>query len=126
MIQKLTPEIIQQASADSDPKFKAAFTFLSYYEKCYKQKYGRKITLNKYKEKWMALSVVEDYGIEKSKKVIEYYFRLAKEGHPLQWLVLNFDTIIKGYESSLEDERIRAERRAETARIKKEFLNGNA
>lgn len=125
MIQKLTPEITQ-GGGEADHKFKSAYILLSYYEKLYNEKYGKKPFLNKYKEKWSALSVVEDYGLDNSKKIVEYYFRLAKEGHPLQWLIVNFDVVHKGYNASIEDERIRAERRAETARIKKEFLNGNA
>jgi hypothetical protein len=34
----------------------AAFGILAHYEKCYENKYGKKPSLNKYKEKWGAIS----------------------------------------------------------------------
>lgn len=104
----------------------AAYALLSYYANAYKNKYGKQPNINKYKEKWAASSFLEDYGKETCENVVDYYFKTTKEGHPLTWMFNNFDTLLNAYESNINDEKIRAERRAETARLKKEFLNGNA
>ena len=104
----------------------AAFALLSYYAKAYKAKYGKQPVINKYKEKWAASSFLEDYGNDACERVIDYYFKTPKEGHPLNWMFNNFDSLLNAYQAQIEDEKIRAERRAETARIRQEFLNGNA
>jgi hypothetical protein len=70
--------------------------------------------------------LLDDYGKEKVTKGIEYYFKLNKDGHPLGWLYNNFDVVYNSYESNIKDEQLRAERRAQTAKLKQEFLNGNA
>jgi uncharacterized protein YktA (UPF0223 family) len=104
----------------------AAFGILAHYEKCYEKKYGKKPLLNKYKEKWGAISLLDDFGKEKVIIGIEYYFKLNKDGHPLGWLFNNFDIVYNSYESNIKDEKLRAERRAQTAKLKQEYLNGNA
>ena len=52
----------------------AAFAFLSYYAKLYSLKYGKQPTINKYKEKWAASSILEDYDKDSAYKVMDYYF----------------------------------------------------
>lgn len=104
----------------------AAFAFLSFYAKLYKEKYGKQPTLNKYKEKWAASSILEDYGKEDSYSALEYYFKLTKEGHPLSWFFNNVDSLLDSLKSEKVDSELRKQRREETARLKKEWLNGNA
>ena len=104
----------------------AAFALLSYYAKAYSLKYGKEPTINKYKEKWAAASILDDYDVETAKNVIDYYFKLSKDGHPLNWLLNNFEDVLQSYTSALKDEKIREERRKETARLRQEWLSGNA
>jgi hypothetical protein len=106
---------------------KDAFIVLGHYAKAYESRYGIKPTINKYKEKWAAQSFVEDYGIEKVKEVIDFYVsRLSKDKHPIAWLFNNFDNVLQSYESEIKDLELRRERREETMRLRKEWLDGNA
>jgi predicted AAA+ superfamily ATPase len=107
-------------------KAKLAYIFLNNYTKLYEKKYNIKPNINKYKEKWAAVSIIEDYQLDQIDKALEYYFTLQKEGHPLAWFYNNVDTIISTLKEKERDERLRLERRKETAKLRKEYLNGNA
>ena len=104
----------------------AAFALLSHYSKLYYAKYGRQPNINKYKEKWAAFSIIEDYSKDTVYKVLEHYFKLNKEGHPLNWFFNNFDVLLNTIESEEKDLELRKKRREETARLRQEWLNGNA
>lgn len=104
----------------------AAYALLSYYAKLYKDRYGVTPTINKYKEKWAASSILEDYDKETAHKVLEYYFKMQKEGHPLNWFYNNFDVLLDRINDSEKDQQLRKERRAQTALLRQEWLNGNA
>lgn len=104
----------------------AAYAFLSYYAKLYKELYGIAPTINKYKEKWAASSILDDYGKETAYKVLEYYFKMKKENHPLTWLYNNFDILLDRINDQNKDEELRKERRKQTALLRQEWLNGNA
>ena len=64
--------------------------------------------------------------IMKPKIIIDYYFTLSKEGHPLTWLFNNFDKLKDTVNANEVDKKLRAERRAELAKLREEWLNGNA
>ncbi len=104
----------------------AAFAFLSYYAKLYSLKYKKQPVINKYKEKWAASSILEDYDKDTAYRVMDYYFSLTKEGHPLGWFFNNFDVLLNSLESSIKDNELRKQRRLETAKLRQEWLNGNA
>ena len=44
---------------------------------------------------------MEDFDFENAKLIIDYYFTLSKEGHPLSWLFNNFDKL---KEKGIEEE----------------------
>lgn len=103
---------------------KDAYALISYYSKLYKDKYGRSITVNKYKEKWGMASLIEDFGREDVSFGLEYYFRLNREGHPLQWFYSNFSTVHNNRLAAEKDAMIREESRARTKELRAEYLNG--
>lgn len=105
---------------------KLAFVLLNNYAKLYQLKYDKKPTLNKYKEKWGASSLIEDFGIDEVDRVLNYYFKLQKDKHPLVWFYSNFESLLNALNNTERDNKLRAERRIELAKIRKEFLNGNA
>lgn len=61
------------------------------YQNLYKDKYGRAVTINKFREKWAMQDVIDSVGFDRAKELIEYYFGLNKNGHPLQFFFYNFD-----------------------------------
>lgn len=103
-----------------------AFALLTYYSNKFEDRYGKKPNINKYKEKWAASSILEDFEFDNAKLIIDYYFTLSKEGHPLSWLFNNFDKLKDSVDSNEQDKILRAERRAQTIKLREEWLNGNA
>ena len=61
------------------------------YQNLYKDKYGRAVTINKFREKWAMQDVIDSIGFDRTKELLEYYFELTKNGHPLQFFFYNFD-----------------------------------
>lgn len=63
------------------------------YQDLYKQKYGKPITLNKFREKWGMQDVIDSVGFDRAKLLLQYYFETQKGGHPIQFFFYNFDRI---------------------------------
>lgn len=102
----------------------AAYTLISDYICLYKQRYGIPPLINKYKEKWAMISLVEDFGQEEVNKTLQYYFRLTKDGHPLNWFFNNYSSLHSSRLDSEKDAKIREEQRRRTQELRAEYLNG--
>lgn len=70
---------------------KEPYILLTMYQNLYKDKYGRAVTINKFREKWAMQDVIDSVGFNRAKELLEYYFGLNKNGHPLQFFFYNFD-----------------------------------
>ena len=103
---------------------KEAFVLLSDYIGEYRNKYSSVPLINKYKEKWAMVSILEDFGKENVEKAIVHYFKLNREGHPLNWFFNNFSAIHLSRVSSEKDAELRKEQRKKTAQLRAEHFNG--
>jgi hypothetical protein len=70
---------------------KQPYILISLYQSLYKDKYGKVPTINKFREKWAMQDVIDSVGFERARELLEYYFTLNKNGHPLQFFFYNFD-----------------------------------
>jgi hypothetical protein len=70
---------------------KEPYILLTMYQNLYKDKYGKAVTINKFREKWAMQDVIDSVGFDRAKELLEYYFGLTKNGHPLQFFFYNFD-----------------------------------
>jgi len=70
---------------------KEPYILLTLYQNLYKEKYGRAVTINKFREKWAMQDVIDSVGYTRAKELLEYYFGLTKNGHPLQFFFYNLD-----------------------------------
>jgi hypothetical protein len=127
VIQRLTPELVEKANTGNATFDGRAFGLVGHYKKCYEEKYNIKINVNLHKYKYIALDVLNEFeDYEKVKKVVEYYFTTSKTGHPIEWMLKNFYEILEAYDADIKDKAIRLERRKELAKIRQEWLNGDA
>jgi hypothetical protein len=86
----------------------------------YTQHYGFQPELNRYREKWGFQDMIADLGYDRAKEIVDYYFRTTKSGHPVGFLLNNYDKINSFYSEKIADEKKREELRRETAeRVKK-------
>lgn len=104
------------AKADS----KQPYALLSLYEKLYTEKYRKASRLNKFKEKWAMQDVIESVGYDRARELLEYYFRVTKQGHPIQWFFYNFDRLDDMLLQSQEDELRRRKMREATKKMVEE------
>jgi hypothetical protein len=72
---------------------KEPYILLSLYSNLYEETYKSKPTINRYKEKWAMQDVIDSIGFDRSKEVLEYYFKTGKSRHPLNFFYNNFDRI---------------------------------
>lgn len=104
------------AKADS----KQPYALLSLYESLYADKYDKRPRLNKFKEKWAMVDVIDSIGYDRARELLEYYFKVKKQGHPLQWFLYNFDRLDDMFMQSKEDELRRKKMREATKRMVEE------
>lgn len=87
---------------------KLAHGLVSLYCVLYKEKYNKVPVVNRYKEKWAMQDVVDSTGYDRAKVLLEYYFKMSKAGHPLQFFYYNFDKIDLTL-SQVEEDKVRRE-----------------
>lgn len=72
---------------------KTPHVLLSIYEKLYQNKYNQKPKYNKYKEKWAMQDVIDSVGFDRAVELLNYYFKIDRPNHQLQWFLYNFDKL---------------------------------
>lgn len=109
----------------ADRKAQTANVLLSLYLKLYKKKYGRAPVINRYKEKWAMMDVIESVGEVRAEELLTYYFKTGKTGHPLQWFFYNFENLDKTMKELAEDYERRQRLMQETKRRVEEWKEQN-
>lgn len=102
---------------------KLAYALVGIYCTLYKQKYKKSPIVNRYREKWAMNDVVESIGYDRTKVLLEYYFDLKKDGHPLTWFFYNFEKLDLALQQSEEDKTRRELIRAKTKSMVEERDN---
>jgi hypothetical protein len=93
---------------------KQAYALVSLYISLHKSKYNKQPLVNRYREKWAMQDVIDTVGFERSKELLEYYFKCNKIGHPLNWFLYNFDRLDEVLVKSKADVERRKELREQT------------
>jgi hypothetical protein len=105
-------------SSTSDAKL--TYALLGLYENLYAEKYGSKPKYNKFREKWAMQDIIDSVGFDRAKELIEYYFKVTKPRHPLQWFFYNFDKLDEMLNQSELDKIKRNKIREQTKRMVEE------
>jgi len=107
--------------ASQNAEAKQAYALISLYEQCFNKKYSRKPQVNRFREKWGFMDMVADLGYQQSRETVEYYFKTGKQGHPVNFLLQNYDKIAQFMEEKKQDEAKRAELRRITEQRVREW-----
>jgi hypothetical protein len=102
---------------------KLAYGLVGLYCALYKQNYNRPPVVNKYREKWAMQDVIDSVGYDRAKILLEYYFKITKPGHPLQWFFYNFEKLDITLQQAEEDKSRRELIRAKTRNMVEERDN---
>jgi len=99
---------------------KLAYALMDKYSSMFAFKYDRKPSLNKYKEKWAMVDVIDSVGYDRALEILEYYFKTVRPGHPLTWFYMNFDKLDDIMVKLDDDKARRAKLREQTKRLVEE------
>jgi hypothetical protein len=99
---------------------KLAHALVTKYTNLFELKYGRKPTMNRYREKWAMQDVIDSVGYDRAVEILDYYFQISKSGHPLAWFYNNFDKIDESMLKLQEDKNRRAKLLEQTKRMVEE------
>jgi len=102
-------------------KAKQAGNLLDLYLLLSEEKYGSKPTVNRYRDKWGLVDVIDSVGFEKARDLLVFYFKTGKQGHPLQFFLFNFDKLEVGMQEAEKDAADKERLRKLTAERVKAF-----
>jgi hypothetical protein len=102
---------------------KQAYALVSLYIALYKNRYNKQPLVNRYREKWAMQDVIDTVGFDRSKELLEYYFKCNKIGHPLNWFLYNFDRLDDVLIRSKEDVERRKDLRKQTKNLVEQEFN---
>lgn len=100
---------------------KQADELLNLYVSLYVDKYGKSPTVNRFKQRWAFKDMITDYGVSPCRAIIEYYFSTGRVGHPMEYLLYNYDKLHNIMVEIAQDEVRRAEIRQETEQRVREW-----
>jgi hypothetical protein len=89
---------------------KFRYALLGYFDKAYLKRTGKRHILNKYKAEWAADAMVESYGIDLCKQLVDRYMTIA-EVPTWNWFVGNSEKILKNWQDEQEDQEQRQRNR---------------
>jgi len=102
---------------------KLAYGLVGLYCALYKETYKNAPKVNRYREKWAMQDVIDSVGYDRSKVLLEYYFKTNKSGHPLAWFFYNFEKLDFTLQQVEEDKSRRELIRARTKTMVEERDN---
>lgn len=98
-----------------------AHSLISLYELLYTNRFKRKPQINRWRDQWGFLSMLEDLGYERAREVLEQFFNIKRPDKSLSALFNNYDRIDESMRLKAEDEKERARLRRETAKKVEEW-----
>jgi hypothetical protein len=97
-----------------------SFALVDLYVLCYKDKTGRKPTVNRFREKWGFQDMVDSIGYDRSVEIVKYYFETQNNWTP-NHLFNNFDKLDEALTKRDADRARREALREETRRRVEEW-----
>lgn len=73
---------------------KLAYALLDMYSNKYFEKYNKSCQMNKYRDKWAMIDLIDSVGYDRGRELIDYYFKTTSNNrHSLNWFMYNFDRL---------------------------------
>ena len=108
-----------------EKKAQQANALMTKYCALWKEKYGKAKVINRHKMKWAMMDFIESVEYDRAESILAYYFRTARPGHPLEWLMYNFEDLLDTMEKRAKDDEDRAKARELTKRRVEEWKERN-
>jgi hypothetical protein len=59
----------------------------------YSTRFNKKPSVNKYRDRWGFIDMIDSIGYERSVEVVKYFVSLDRDNYQLTWLFNNFDRL---------------------------------
>jgi len=79
---------------------------------------------NRHRDKWGFAAMIEQYGTPRSKEIIDYYFETRRPGHPVNYLLFNYDKLHQIMTEKAEDDEKRRQLRMESMKRVEAWRSG--
>ena len=100
----------------------ATHTLITHFLKNYRERYDSDPRdFNRFRDQWGFQAMIEQYGPAGAKKVVDYYFATRRPGHPVSYLLYNYERLNAIMVDKEKDEAERARLRAESEKRVKEW-----
>lgn len=95
---------------------KPEYVLISKYESLFRERYGRRPTINRYRERWGMIDAIDSIGFDNVVKCLVYYFKTSSgnHSHSINHFLNNFDKILNIIEDRERDAEARAKLLEET------------
>lgn len=102
-------------------KNRLGYALVDLYILLYKTKYKRDPSINRWADHYKLMDIIDQFGFDRAKEIIEYYFKTERQGHPITELMMNYHRIAEHMERVAEREAERARVRQETKKRVEEY-----
>lgn len=101
-------------------------TLVSYYLKTYNARYNAAPRdFNRFRDKWGFSGMIEDFGMDRAKAIIDYYFGTSRPNHPTNYLLYNYEKLNSDMLEREADEINRKKLREESKKRVEEWRKKN-
>lgn len=95
---------------------------VTYFLKLYGEKYeSAPRDFNRYRDKWGFQGMIEDFGPDQARRIVEYYLSTRRVTHPTNYLLFNYEKLHAAMLEREEDEKRRKQLRAESKKRVEEW-----
>ncbi len=100
---------------------KPAFGLIDFYVKEYEKKYGVRPAMNRFKRQWHFAAMIDDYGFEEAKNIIQYFFTTCRRAPKIEDLLYNYEDLKEMRDAEILDIEHRKKVREQTRRMVEEW-----
>lgn len=95
---------------------------ITYFLQSYTEKYsGQPRDFNRFRDQWGFKSMIEQYGMDGSKEIVDYYFATRRPGHPMNYFLYNYEKLAAIMEDKKRDAEVRRKLREESQKRVEEW-----
>jgi hypothetical protein len=101
-------------------------SLVTYFLNAFKARYNAAPRdFNRFRDKWGFQAMIEDFGMDDAKRIIDFYFSTGRAYHPTNYLLFNYEKLNNAMLEREEDEANRAKLRAESRKRVEEWRKLN-
>jgi hypothetical protein len=86
---------------------KQRYALIGYFKKAAKDRSAKLAPINLHSQQWAAEALIESYGYDESKELIDYYFSVSASPD-WSWFAYNSDKLLQSKTAEEEDKILRA------------------